>query len=120
MNLVVASLSWSPSQPRTGDPVGFTAVIRNIGDRTTENGHGGIGVSFLVDGNEVDWVYCSNDPPLLPGGQRTCVADQFDGQTKKWQATAGSHRVSAFVDDLGSFAETNEGDNTLTRTLTVA
>ena len=100
MNLVVASLSWSPSRPGTGSPVGFTAVIRNIGDRTTDNGTLTIGVAFLVDGAEVDWVGC-NVSPVLPGEQRTCVADQYGGQTEKWQATAGSHRVSASVDDLG-------------------
>src|SRR3984893_16213382 len=37
-----------------------------------------------------------------------------------WTATAGTHTVEAFVDDVNRIAESNENNNTLSSTLTIA
>jgi len=114
-DLVVVAVSWSPEQPATGQPVTFTAVVRNDGAAATpEVTHR---VSFGVDGRRVSWS-SADSAPLAPGEQRTYTADRGPaGPT--WTAVAGEHELQVWVDDLDRIGETDEDNNTTTATLTV-
>jgi hypothetical protein len=114
-NLVVTDVSWTPEPSDAGQPVVFTAVVRNTGAAATPALP--TGVAFSVDGNVVSWSG-SDSTPLGPGEQRTFTAD--DGVAgAAWTATDGDHAVAATVDDTGQIPELNEDDNTATAQLDV-
>jgi hypothetical protein len=114
-NLVVVDVSWTPEPSGAGQPVVFSAVVRNTGAAATPALP--TGVAFSVDGDVVSWSD-GDSSPLGPGEQRTFTAD--DGVTgAAWMATDGDHAVEATVDDTGQIPELNEGDNTASTQLVV-
>jgi hypothetical protein len=115
-DLVVVAVAWSPEQPAAGEAVTFTAVVRNAGtEATPEVTHG---VGFAVDGSPTTWS-SAGSAPLAPGEERTYTADGGPaGPT--WTAVAGEHEVRAYVDDVDRIGESDDGNNVLTATLTVA
>jgi hypothetical protein len=114
-NLVVVGVSWTPEPSDAGQPVVFSAVVRNTGAAATPALP--TGVAFSVDGGVVSWSD-GDSTPLGPGEQRTFTAD--DGVTgAAWTATDGDHAVAATVDDTGQIPEINEDDNTATAQLDV-
>lgn len=115
-NLVVVGLSWDPGAPGNGQPVVFSATVRNTGaGPTPEVTHG---VAFSVDGTEVTWSG-ADSTPLAPGEERTYTADGgLAGNA--WTATTGQHTLQAWVDDVNRIPELNEDDNTLATQLAVS
>ena len=114
-NLVVVDVSWTPQPAGAGQPVVFSALVRNTG--VTPTPPLPTGVAFAVDGTVVSWSG-SDSTPLGPGEQRTFTAD--DGVTgAAWTATGGEHAVAATVDDTGQIPELNEDDNTTTTQIVV-
>jgi hypothetical protein len=114
-NLVVVDVDWTPQPSGAGQPVVFSAVVRNTGAAATPALP--TGVAFSVDGDVVSWSD-GDTSPLGPGEQRTFIAD--DGVTgAAWTATGGEHAVEATVDDTGQIPELNEDDNTATTQLVV-
>jgi hypothetical protein len=114
-NLVVVEVSWTPQPSGGGQPVVFSALVRNTGAGATLPLP--TGVAFAVDGSVVSWSG-SDSTPLGPGEQRTFTAD--DGVTgAAWSATDGEHTVQATVDDTGQIPETDENDNTATTQIVV-
>ncbi|WP_139903016.1 CARDB domain-containing protein [Clostridium thermarum] len=106
-DLVVTNLTCSPASPVTGDPVTFTATVKNEG---TAAGAPGV-VSFKVDGTQV-YASPSNTTPLAAGATTTV--------TGTWTATTvGSHTVTATVDNANITSEGNENNNTYSTSLTV-
>ncbi|NJD04530.1 MAG: hypothetical protein FIA99_18490 [Ruminiclostridium sp.] len=102
-DLVITSLSWSPTSPITGNNVSFTATVKNQGSGTSPNGviHG---VSFRVDGTEVAWS-TSFSSSLAPGASTNITAGG-------WSATVGTHTVNACVDvAVQRISESNESNN---------
>src|SRR6185295_11602505 len=116
-DLIVTNVTWSPTTPTVGQPVLFSATIKNQGTAATPNGIAE-GIAFLVDGVKVTWSggYTSSIPP---GSSVTLTADGGPSGNM-WTATAGTHTVEAFVDDVNRIAESNENNNTLSSTLTIA
>ena len=114
-NLVVVSVATVPASPRAGDQVLFSAVIRNAGTAATPAGtiHG---VVFLIDGLTQSHS-ASSSRSLAPGERRTYTVDS--GPPTIWTATAGSHRLSVWVDDIDRITESDEGDNILDTRITV-
>jgi hypothetical protein len=114
----VTGIAWSPSSPVNGDPVTFSATIKNQGNGVTPANiiHG---VSFWVDGTQVSWSDTSSNS-LAAGASRTLAVNSGPGGSSVWTATAGSHSVRAFVDDINRIAESNETNNNLTNTVNVA
>lgn len=114
-DLTVVAITWSPAPPTTGQPVVFSATVRNAGtDPTPTQTHG---VAFSIDGTKVTWSAASTEP-LAPGEERTYTADGgTDGNA--WLATPGPHTVEAWADDAARIPETNENNNTATTTFTV-
>jgi hypothetical protein len=114
-NLVVVDVSWAPQPSGAGQPVVFSALVRNTGASATPPLP--TGVAFAVDGAVVSWS-ASDSTPLGPGEQRTFTAD--DGVTgAAWTAADGDHSVQATVDDTGQIPELNEDDNTATTQIVV-
>jgi hypothetical protein len=114
-DLVVVSVSWAPAPPTAGQPVTFAAVVRNAGTESTPEVTHSVG--FTVDGTSVSWSSASS-APLAPGEERTYTADGGPAGAT-WTATGGEHELQAYVDDVDRIGETDDGNNTLTTTLTV-
>jgi subtilase family serine protease len=101
VDLVAASLTWSPNPASQGDEVAITFTIRNDGSSAAGSFH----VELRRDGAYMcDWIVNS----LNPGNtfQRTC-----SGSYGIPSASAPGHTVEMFVDDQGAVAESNEGNN---------
>lgn len=116
-DLIVTSVSWTPTRPAIGDHVTFSATVKNQGTAATPAGVI-IGVGFSVDGNEVTWSD-TDTTSLAPGASVTLTANYGSTGSAAWTATSGSHTVQANVDDVNRIAESNESNNTLSRSLTV-
>jgi hypothetical protein len=102
-DVVVTSVSLSPSAPAVGQAVTFTAVVKNIGTGPTPSGVS-IGVGYRVDGTQKTWGAVAG--PLAAGASVT-----IGTQGGAWSATSGTHSLTAMVDDINRFAESNESNN---------
>ena len=107
-DLVVKKLKLVPASPRKGDKIGFAAVVANIGTAPVDAGVI-IGIKFGADGKTVCWD-TSRHGPLAPGQEVEITANS------SWVMSAGSHKFTAFVDDVNRIIEANEGNNILTIT----
>ena len=56
---------------------------------------------------------------LAPGVSVTLTATGGTASVNYWIATAGTHRVTAWVDDVNRIAESNENNNKLMQTVSV-
>ncbi len=117
-DLVVSDVIWSPSAVYPGTPVTLTATVTNQGTAATPAGVK-LGVAFLVDGVEKSWSDADHSS-LAAGASITLTANGGPAGAATWPATTGTHSVQAWVDDSKLIAESNETNNTLTRTLTVS
>jgi glucan endo-1,3-alpha-glucosidase len=118
-DLVVSSLTWSPASPAPGDHVVFTAVVTNQGTKATPAGTV-LGVGFDLDGSAAASVWEDTDTTsLAPGASITLTATGGTAGGNYWIAMAGSHSVTAWVDDVNRITESNESNNKLTETVTV-
>ncbi|PWU28033.1 hypothetical protein DK254_19395 [Pseudomonas sp. RW407] len=94
-DLIITKLSNTPKDFLPGEPVEFSAEIKNIGGRELPNQW--IGVLLLIDGK------CPASGCMW-GGTTSSLAI---GETKKisingngsWRAEAGTHKITALVDD---------------------
>lgn len=113
-DMIVTSVTMSPSAPATGQPVTFSATVKNQGATPTPAGVI-TGVAFFLDSAEIQFsdTYTTSIPP---GASITLNADA--GQS--WTATVGSHTLQAWVNDVGRYAEANTTNNTLNLTFTIA
>jgi hypothetical protein len=117
-DLVVTNVTWSPLSPSTGSGVTFQATIKNQG---TANSPSGVihGIAFEVDGTEVNWSD-NNTTSLAPGESRTQIANGGKVGTATWLATAGTHQITAWVDDAARIPELNDSNNTLLASMVVS
>lgn len=100
-NLVVTSVSISPTEPKPGDTVTLSAVITNNGTDTTAAGTS-VTTGFAID--SVAITSPSDTTALAVGASKTV--------TTTWTATLGSHTVLVTADKNSTVVETNESDNT--------
>jgi subtilase family serine protease len=98
---IVAAITIGNGRIIEGDQVTFEALIRNIGSAQTNDI---VGVAFLVDGQYITF----GTTEAIPAGESRLVP-----AISTWQATAGSHRVTAVVDDINRFPELSETNNQL-------
>jgi hypothetical protein len=115
-DVIVTSVTASPANPTVGQAVTFSAVVKNQGTGATPAGTT-IGVSFSVDGTEVSWS--DTDSTSLPAGASVTLTANGGPTSGTWSATAGTHTILAYVDDIDRFAESNESNNTLSTSITV-
>jgi fibronectin type 3 domain-containing protein len=119
-DLVVSSLTWSPANPTAGDHVIFTAVVTNQGTTATPAGTV-LGVGFDLDGSAAASVWEDTyTTSLAPGASVTLTATGGGAGVNYWIAMAGSHTVTAWVDDVNRIAESNKSNNKLTETISVS
>src|SRR6185436_6598276 len=116
-DLVVTDISWSPPSPATGQAVTFSATIQNVGTAATPAGVVQR-VGFSVDGNLVNWSNTSTTS-LAPNATRVLTANTGPTGSSTWTASNGTHTILATVDDTSLIAESNEGNNTRTESMTV-
>ncbi|HEY6556139.1 MAG TPA: family 16 glycosylhydrolase [Polyangiaceae bacterium] len=116
-DLVVTQITLSPSSPGAGNPVTFSATVRNQGTAATPAGTT-VGVLFSVDGNPVAWSDTFSQS--LAAGATVNLTANGGPSGATWLATSGSHQVVAFVDDIDRIPnESNENNNQLTRSFSV-
>jgi hypothetical protein len=107
-DVVITAITWTPTNIYPGNNVYFTAVVKNQGSSPAP-GTNTIGVGFNVDGVGGFWSG-GYTGPLQPGASVNLTAN---GGSVYWVATAGSHTITAVVDDVNRFTEGNEGNNVL-------
>lgn len=116
-DLIVTDITTSPASPLTGNPVVFSAVVKNQGTGATPAGTI-IGVSFSVDGTQVSWSD-NTSSSLAAGATVTLTANGGPSGSAAWPATTGNHTVLAWVDDVSRISETNESNNQYSESLAV-
>ena len=119
-DLVLTSLSWTPTSPARGAPVRFTATVKNLGTRSTPAGKI-IGVSFRPNGSTTGATYSdTRTSPIPPGGTAILTANG-GGTGGRWTPPAPSSTpIVAILDDVRRITESNEFNNRLVSTLTVS
>jgi hypothetical protein len=113
-DVVVTDITCKPENPKAGDKVVLTAVVKNVGTAPTPEGVV-IGVGFNVDGKVVAWSDSARSS-LAPGASVECTANGGPG----WTAGAGKHNVMAEVDNVDRFPEQDEMNNRLEKPITVS
>ena len=131
VDLVVTDIILNPANPASGDAVSFSAVITNQGNTASNNVKHG--VRFYVD-NESGGQSCASEgfywsdqcQSSLASGASAIVTVNgsylpAENQTT-WTANAGSHTVTAYVDDSTNkeTGDNNTSNNYLTKSFTVA
>ncbi|MEV4389564.1 CARDB domain-containing protein [Micromonospora sp. NPDC049580] len=99
-DLVVSSVTWSPTSPTEASAVTLSAVVQNIGSAAA----GATTVNFSLAGAVVG----SATVGALAAGGSTTVS--FNAGTRPM----GSYAVSAVVDPTNTIVEQNNGNNSLT------
>ncbi len=118
-DLIVTSLSVSPSSPVIGDDVTFSMVVKNQGAAAVPSGTA-IGGAFLIDGTDVT-LERGFSSGLAAGNTVTLTANQGSGSNSHsyWIAVAGNHSLEGYVNDQGTITESNSSNNTLSQALNV-
>lgn len=106
-NLVVTDLAVEPSQPSGGDTTVFPATIENQGDGSSEP----FTVRWILDGDQTLDEHQAN---ALDPGESVTV------RSRNWTAEPGDHSIRAIADVFNRNDETDETDNVLRTTFTVA
>jgi hypothetical protein len=113
-DLIVTSVSASPTSPVAGDRVRFTATVRNQGSVPTP-ANMTLALGFYADGARVSWKL---QPSLAAGETATLTADA-GANGGDWVAVAGTNTVLAHIDDSSQLGipKTN---NSMAMTLVVS
>jgi subtilase family serine protease len=112
-DLVVVDFSHSPAAPQEGDTVTFTATVKNAGTASVPTGVV-LGVGFQTVAGPAVAFSDTHTSGLAPGATVKLTTNQ------SWTSNAGSHTVTAHVDDVNRVEENDEGNNRLAKTVTVA
>jgi hypothetical protein len=110
-DVVVTAITWTPASIYPGSQVYFTAKVKNQGSASAPGNGTSIGIGFSVDGVGGFWSG-GYTGPLAPGASVNLIANG-GSSVPYWIATAGTHQVTAIVDDINRFPEGNEGNNVL-------
>ncbi|MEV6494891.1 CARDB domain-containing protein, partial [Actinoplanes sp. NPDC051633] len=104
-DLEVTAITPSPANPAVGAPVSFTVAVRNRGTSAA-----GASTTRVTAGSTT----LNGSTAAIAAGATSTV--QISGT---WTATTGGVTVTATADATGAVAETNENNNTLTRSIVV-
>lgn len=118
IDLVVTDITWSPSSPKPGDQVTFSAVIKNQGSVASPAGtvHG---VRFSIGELDNYFAWSDNYTSSIPAGGSATVTANGGVSSATWTATLGTTNVIAWVDDQERIDEDNRTNNTYTKAITV-
>jgi subtilase family serine protease len=95
-DLLIDSISWSPSWPSVGSSVTFTVTIKNLGALIANTSR----VHFYIDG--VSRGY--KDVGRINAGETVT-------RTFSWFTKAGAHDIRAVIDQANAVPEMNEDNN---------
>ncbi len=110
VDVAVTKIYWSPAHPKAGQPLTFSATVKNMGTTATDEGTI-IGVAFQINGLTVSWSD-TNKASLAPGAERKLTANFGPGESPTWAAVAGKHTLTAWVDDVKRLPDTNRNNDT--------
>ncbi len=96
---IILSVTMGQGRFSEGDMITFEALVRNIGGAVTRDV---VGVAFLINGQQITFGTTS---PIAAGESRAIRS------VSPWPAVAGSHRLTAVVDDINRFPELSETNN---------
>jgi hypothetical protein len=117
-DLIVTDIIANPTNPQTGQPVTFSAVVKNQGTGATPAGTT-LGVKFTIPNGASTWsdTYTS---ALAAGASVTLTANGGSSGSSWVPAAAGSYSVTAHVDDVNRISnELNEANNMHTEAISV-
>ncbi len=121
-DLQVLKITYDKETINAGDKVRFSALIVNAGDQDIPAGEK-IGLQFQIDGQPypAPITWCDTfKSGLKKGATATLTANGGNSQSDgTWVATAGNHRVTAWIDDTNGYNEVNENNNELTVNLNI-
>ena len=119
-DLIVSEIICEPANPTAGTPVTFKAKITNQGTASTKAGII-TGVRFSVDSlNAGTYTWSDTDTSSIAPGQSVIVTANGGSAGSTWNAANGTHTIYAWVDDVNRIAESNENNNTNTKTVNVS
>ncbi len=95
-DLIVQSITWSPTDPSVGDTVLFTVTIKNQGSGKA----GYFFVAYFIDGSARGY----QGVPWIDTGAAVT-------KTFTWTARAGSHEIKAIADSNNVVTESDENNN---------
>jgi hypothetical protein len=110
-DVVVDSVAAVPAQPKPGEQVTFTSVVRNAGSAATPAGVA-VGVAYLL--NDAYRTWGAVNGPLAAGASVTVTT-----QGGPWTAVSGTYKLTALADDVNRFPEANEANNAHSATFIV-
>ncbi|MDO8486683.1 MAG: CARDB domain-containing protein [Candidatus Curtissbacteria bacterium] len=112
-DLVIDSVSFSPSTVQEGQAVSFSALLRNAGSGTANPSSTRLRIDFDSNGT---WDFTSGFIPtsfLAAGGTQTISWNNI------WTAVVGNHKVEVCADATGVVNESNNDNNCKTEQITV-
>ena len=108
-DLVVQDISWSPSNPKMGDTVKFTATVKNVGKGAAKESFTSF---YLLQGYTTLFSCQPSCPSLDPGETYTHVRYA----TLK---ECGEYKITAVADYSDAVEESNEENNYKTESFTI-
>jgi subtilase family serine protease len=104
-DLIVQNVTWTPQSPSRGDPVTFTATIKNQGGGRSDP----CSLGYYIDN-----VYIS---AVSVGA---LAAGASSSKTFTWTALPDAHNLKLVIDSSSQVTESDETNNELTASLTTA
>ncbi len=103
--MTITNLTWTPPEPRPGNNVQFHATVTNQGNAATPDI---VGVGFTVSDGFFGW---GTAPPMATG-QTVIISLNAGPSGSRWvPPSSDTFTVTAMVDDINRFNESNEGNN---------
>jgi|GEM_PF-4788662 len=113
-DLVVTGLSWTPNAPVLGDQVVFSARVKNIGDRATDDNKKHGLVFQIWNGEEYATVLWSDNhySSVAPGESVILTATGGPGEVTSWlYGSQSAYELRALVNDDNNILESDATNN---------
>jgi hypothetical protein len=119
-DLVVDSINLNIAQPKIGDKISFSGVVKNTGDKEAPAGSI-ISVTFLVNSKSVTFGIATLTQALPVGASITIAGTALNAKNEStWNVdTAGTFEIKAIVDDVNRINEAVESNNINSKMITV-
>jgi subtilase family serine protease len=111
-DLLMMDLTTSPANPAPGQPVTFSATVKNRGLLATP---ANVGVGFFINGEAVSW----SSPSSIGAGQTWTFMGNAGVAGPQWTAQAGTNALLAIVDILDLVGQVIETNNSKAMSLVV-
>jgi hypothetical protein len=111
----ITHLSLTPTAPTAGQPVVFSATVKNLGSVSTPSTLP-VRVDFLLDGSGSAVGTAQTAGGLAPGASVVLSGPVGPG----WTAIAGAHTVTAILDPMNALTKDDRTNNSATGSFNVA